>query len=258
MRILIPTYGRHDRQITLWGLPPKFREMTELVVQEREAYLYDTIARKLILPDHIRDIGSTRQWITENVPDQRVLQLDDDLVFARRRTDDPSKFRPMTESDFYDMYEAIYEALNDYAHVGVAAREGANRNTDLFAFNTRMMRVLAYRLDILRKENIRHDRLTDVEDFDANLQLLRKGYDNCVVNNFCHNQGGSGVDGGCATYRTDESHSANVRSLAELHKPFVKVVQKTTKTSWGGKTRDDVIIQWKSARESAGCTRVLD
>lgn len=258
MRILIPTYGRHDRQITLWGLPQKYREQTELIVQEREAHLYDTVARKLVLPNSIRDIGSTRQWITQNIPDSKVIQLDDDLVFARRRTDDPSKFRSITESDFDDMFQFIEEALEDYAHVGVAAREGGNRNVDLFTYNTRMMRVLAYRLDVLRKENIRHDRLTDVEDFDANLQLLRKGYDNCVVNSFCHNQGGSGTDGGCSVYRTDESHSRNVRQLAELHAPFVKVVQKTTKTSWGGKTRDDVIIRWKAARESAGSSRILD
>jgi hypothetical protein len=32
-----------------------------------------------------------------------------------------------------------------------------------------------------------------------------------------------------------------------LHPNIVSVVEKTTKTAWGGGTRMDVIIQWKKA-----------
>ena len=38
--------------------------------------------------------------------------------------------------------------------------------------------------------------------------------------------------------------------LAALHPDFVKVVEKYTKTSWGGGIRTDVRIAWKKAYES--------
>ena len=38
--------------------------------------------------------------------------------------------------------------------------------------------------------------------------------------------------------------------LEVLHPDYVTVVDKTTKTSWGGGTRTDVRIAWKKAYES--------
>jgi hypothetical protein len=74
-----------------------------------------------------------------------------------------------------------------------------------------------------------------------------------VLNNWCNNQAeGSSADGGCSTYRTPELQAQAARLLAELHAPYVKVVEKETKTAWGGGTRTDVMIQWKRARHNAG------
>jgi hypothetical protein len=39
--------------------------------------------------------------------------------------------------------------------------------------------------------------------------------------------------------------------LQLLHPAFVKVVEKATKTSWGGETRTDVQVSWKKAYASA-------
>ena len=70
---------------------------------------------------------------------------------------------------------------------------------------------------------------------------------NVCLNEWVHNQGGSGSAGGCSTYRTPEIQAEAAHKLHEHHRPFVKVVKKTTKTAWGGGERTDVIVQWKKA-----------
>jgi hypothetical protein len=52
-----------------------------------------------------------------------------------------------------------------------------------------------------------------------------------------------------------EKQAEGARGLFVLHSPFVKVVEKTTKTSWGGQTRTDVIVKWKAAYDSAAVKR---
>ena len=42
----------------------------------------------------------------------------------------------------------------------------------------------------------------------------------------------------------------NQDEMGELHKGFVRVVEKKTKTAWGWGTRKDVVISWKKAYAS--------
>ncbi len=253
MDIVIPTYGRAHNQETLKHLLTARLEVT-LVVQAREADQYepDGGVKIVILPDSIRTIAPTRQWIVENVGhSDHICMLDDDLVFYRRRTDDPTKLRGITPVELSDAFYLMDRHLANYPHVGFAAREGANRNTESRLFNTRIMRVLGYDRVTLKKHDIRFDEMEVMEDFHVALQLLEAGYDNLVMNEVAHNQGGSGSSGGCSHFRTAELHAANAQKLADLHPQFVTVVDKTTKGSFGGGTRKDVRIQWKKARESA-------
>ena len=254
MDIIICTHGRGPkRQLTYDNLPPAIQEQSTTLIQwrERENWL-GTGRRIMILPDHVRDLPSTREWVHRNM-NTKVVMLDDDLVFSRRRTDEPTKFTG-EDLDLEDMFKRIENGLDFYAHVGVSHREGANRNTATYLLVGRMMRVLAYRTDIMLREKIISNRTPDVEDFDVTLQLLRKGYPNFIVNNWVHNQGGSDQTGGCSEYRTPETHDRDVRIMAEAHAPFVKVVKKKTKDKWCADEngeRTDVIIQWKKAFASA-------
>jgi hypothetical protein len=164
-----------------------------------------------------------------------------------RREDDRKLLRQPKEGEVEAMFEAIERELDDHPLVGVASREGANRNTEKRIFNTRILRVLAYRTDTMRQHGIRFDRVPVMEDFDVALQLLGNGYQNVVLNDWAHNQEGSGLKGGCSTYRTMEMQAQAAHELARLHPGVVRVVQKSTKTAWGGGTRTDVIVAWKQA-----------
>lgn len=253
MRIFIPTYGRHDKQHTYNHLPKKLQERTTLVVQKREAHLYKDFPNVYVLPPKIQTITPTREHIAKVImgKEGKFVMLDDDLRFDFRRMDERGKFYVATERQVIDLFKTIEKKLDKYAHVGVLSREGGNRVLESSRECTRMMRVLAYRADILWRENIKFDRLPLQEDFDVTLQLLRKGFKNLVLCEWVNGQGTSGAKGGCSHFRTIDLHNENVQRLAALHPGFVSVVEKETKGAWGGNRRLDVVVQWKKAYESS-------
>ncbi len=248
MQILIPTYGRKYRQTTWESLPPSIQKITKFVVQgsEFDEYWARTDYPVVVLPEWIKTVGPTRQWIIENFIG-KVLILDDDLVFGTRRKDEPNKFLASTPMDIEFMVAAIEKKLNEVPVVGVCPREGGNRKTNPTDTNTRIIRVTGLDTRVLHQHDVRYDRIPVMEDFDMLLQMLKLGYENVCLNDWVHNQGGSGSKGGCSTYRTPQIQTEAANKLHELHKPFVTVVKKTTKTAWGGGERTDVVVQWKKA-----------
>lgn len=225
-----------------------------LLVQESEATEYAKMIgphELWVLPPHIKTLAPTRDYIIHDMPTEsdHVVFMDDDLQFAVRREDDRTKFRQPTGDDLRKMIAAVDRQLDFSPMVGIGAREGGNRNTEKFLYNTRIMRVLAFNRSYLQRHKLYFTPMVVMEDFHINLQILRSGADTCVLNNWVSNQvGGSDASGGCSVYRSDTVQSEAAHMLAARHPGYVKVVHKTTKTAWGGKTRTDVIVQWKKAR----------
>ena len=249
MQLVIPTLGR-----ALNSLQPTYNQLLEagyeptLVVQPQEERLYEHIGRTEVLPDNIKGIAATRDWIIHKMDDGPVCMFDDDLHFAVRREDDPTRFRQPEVHDIRAMINAVDASLEEFPHVSIGSREGGNRVTEPVSYNTRMMRVLAYDRAVLREHQIYFSPMEVMEDFHVTLQLLRLGYDCAVLNAWVSNQaGGSAAPGGCSTFRTLDLQAANAHRLAARHPGFVKVVQKKTKTAWGGQERTDVVVQWKQA-----------
>lgn len=258
MDILIHTSGRADiakqhtlRELNKAGIAPI------LVVQARQADDYAAMKganfELFLLSPNFTTLAPTRDHIIHDMPgDDHVVFMDDDLNFAVRRTDEPTKFRPPTPGDLQEMFAHIDAALIEFPMVGIGAREGGNRVTEPVSFNSRIMRVLAFRRSYLKERMLTFSPLVVMEDFHINLQILRSGADTCILNRWVSNQaGGSDAPGGCSVYRSDAVQTEAAHLLAARHPGFVKVVQKQTKTAWGGKTRTDVIVQWKKARSSA-------
>src|SRR5277367_3159187 len=130
MIVVIPTYGRVNRQITYDGIsaPCAVSHCPYPIVfciRPSEEYYFS--AKKypsLILPDNVIGIAAARDYIVEKFPSKKVLMLDDDLTFAARRTDDPTRFREMVPADYTTMFHELEYILQDNAHIGMAAREG--------------------------------------------------------------------------------------------------------------------------------------
>lgn len=251
MLIAIPSRARADQKNhTYDNLPPPLQKEAVFFVPLEE--LDDYILRfPRVVGIKAGGIGPTRQHIIQYAKGGKVCMMDDDLSFFVRRTDDPTKLSKASPADIKTMMRVMEKQLDQFAHAGVAAREGANRATQALLFNTRMLRVLAYDTGVLKREKIRYDRCPVMEDFDVTLQLLERGYDNVVLNHFAQDQGTSNAPGGCSTYRTRAVQAEGANTLKRLHPDFVTVVTKETKGAWGGGERTDVRIAWKKARESA-------
>lgn len=257
MKIYIPTKGRPNRQETLSGLPAAVRRHAAfLVIEEGE---YDDYAAAgyedilLVHPKGLR-IPGIRQWIVdqhgEQDDDPRLIMMDDDLKFFRRRTDHPGRFEKTTPNDVMTMLKLIHQKLEQYAQVSVANRQQAHR---LPPYETHMARIrclLAHDVEVLQQEGIRYDRLPLMEDFDVTLQLLQRGYATCSITQFIIDQGESNADGGCSTYRTPDMQAEAALGLEKLHPTVVKSVQRKTKSGWfGEQPRLDVRVQWQAAYE---------
>jgi hypothetical protein len=253
MDIYIFTAGREDDQVTWSKLPAHIQDIVTLVVYEKERYSYNTFPNVMTVPNEPRGIGHKRQYVLENT-DRPVLFLDDDLTFAVRRTDDPHRFTEAFPEDIELMLGALDIGMSRYAHGGISMREGANRQTEVYLYNTRVLRVHYYNTYILNKVGARFDRLPCMEDFDMSLQLLRAGYSSRVINGWVHNQSGSNKHGGCSQYRTLAVQAEAAHGLKELHPDFVTVVQRPDKGGWGG-GRTDVRIAWKKALKAGLSTR---
>lgn len=253
MDIVIPTRGRVFQE-TFTGLPQSLRERVTFVTTPPNCVTGKDV---ISMPPEIVGIGPKRQWIIDHFG-PKVLMMDDDLTFATRREDDPTRFVESTHKDIEAMVEGIEIHLDSFAHVGVATREGGNRDTEHLKFNGRLLRIHGFRTDVLRSENVRFDRLPFMSDFDVTLQLLEKGYTNLKLNWIVHNQRSSNAPGGCSTYRTIEGLRKSAHILKSLHPNVVKLVEKQTKGAWNGQPRTDVQIQWKRAFDSSGKAVILD
>ena len=256
MKLYIPSSGRAAEQYTLRQLSPEWRKKTFVVVPEAEIDNYHLYIPKDIglLGCPHKGIGPTRQFIVAAAYPDKVVMMDDDLRFFRRRLDDRTKFEDAYENDLDNMLSAIEHHLKDYPLVGVCASEGGNRYPDQFYYNGRLLRVLAYDTIVLATQDIDFRTLPVMEDFYVALSLLTRGYENLMLSDWCHNQRGSNERGGCSQYRTMKMQRDAALMLKQYFPKFVTVVKKKTKTAWGGEERTDVRIQWKRAYDHSGRT----
>lgn len=218
--------------------------------EEYDAYAWAG-ADRWMLPKTAVNVQTTRDSILYDMNrDEDVCMMDDDLDFAVRRDDDRTKFRPAQPQDISNMVQAIADGLiRGSPHVSIAPREGGNRRTEEFIYDTRVMRVLAYNRQFMRKNTITFAPAEFMGDFHVALQILRSGRSYLVLNNWVSNQhGGSGAPGGCSVTRTPALQTAEAHRLAALHPGFVKAVEKPSDWPVKGGTRTDVIVSWKKAR----------
>lgn len=259
MKIYIPSLGRADRirngQSTICELPKSAWSLVTYVVpvaQEalyRSALQWHTGAQVVACPEV--GIAATRRWMTEHCPEEKILQLDDDIKFQVRKSFETSTFETKpSASSLEDMLAAVDTMLDTYAHGGISDRVAGSRaplgvGPPCIVEDTRLLRALAYRKT--EHQSCEHGRVDVMEDFDIALQLLRRGYHSGNIAWWVQDQRSTQWKGGCSTYRTHEVHEQSARRLAELHPGLVSLRQKENKTGGAFGTRTEVTIQWKKA-----------
>lgn len=274
MRIIIPTYRRTERQFTLRCIPDSWLDQVTLVCDDEDAAKLDKNFRKTrhsgvdIIVAPSKTIAQKRAWIIKEFKGEKILMLDDDLRFCRRdygKT--PTFLKQCTEHDVDVMLRWIGKKLERYAHVGISARQGNNnleamqRNRfrkekdaedDVQQFirwepNSRMIYALGYNTKIVNKV-CKLGRIEHREDMDYCMQLLRAGYENRVLAEFCVDQMYGAGPGGAKLQRTMDASNADARKLAKLHPGLVKAVNKDYKLST---PRTEVVCYWKKAYQES-------
>jgi hypothetical protein len=253
VHIYIPTYRRVDRQWTLRELPPNWLKKTTLVIDETDYKPLRRITKDigvdlLVHPPNITSIAKKRAWIIKVTDETKILMLDDDLRFCKRRyKEDGIKYQILKsvpeEVDW--CLRQVDLALNRFAHVGIGPRQGNNQIKERYwRMNGRMIYALGYRPDIVR-EVCKLGRIEHREDMDYTLQLLRAGYENKVLVDMCLDQQYNGR-GGASEQRSMEASNADALKLAKLHPKLVKVTSKEYSHSI---PRNEVICYWRKAIE---------
>ncbi len=261
-KIFIPSAGRFSKEEIARGpladFEKKWQEHVSYVVPSNEYLEYSRSIDEIfptvnVIPSQSIGIAQTRQEIGSICLDygvKKFAMVDDDVRFVRRITNEHTALKPCEPEDVSRMWATVIWFLDHYAHVGVSARQGNNNMgvggpSSLFEENTRTLRVLCYRVEEFL--SVRHGRVTVMEDFDVNLQLLRAGHKNANLGWWSQDQRMTNAPGGCSTYRTHEKHEESAKKLAELHSPFVKLRQKQNKTGGEFGNRTEVTIFWKKA-----------
>lgn len=191
-------------------------------------------------------IADKRRIIGEHVSDLTFFMMDDDIRFFRRKSPDDYHLVGLSTGGTVQMLDHVEQLLlGGYAAVGISAREGNNRLPYGLVENTRLMRAVGFRTDAFVASE--HGRVEVMEDFDILLQLLRRGFKNCLLSQYAQDQRQTNAPGGCSIWRTHELHDRSARKLAELHPSLVSLRQKVNKTGGDFGTRTEVTIAWKKA-----------
>jgi hypothetical protein len=252
--LYIPTYGRVGRQATLDAMPFSWSSRVALVARPEEADALRESTGWTVLECPVKGISATRQWIFDQHEGDKLLMFDDDLKFAIRRLDDPTKFLPLAPRSYQiaDMLNLLWDALDEVHVVGLASRGGANRDTRPWRPNQRLFDVMGFRMDTVRMEGLRY-RQEFMEDFDLQLQFLTRGYPTMMLNSYTKDDFGSNTSGGCSTYRDAYGQMLASLTLWENWPDFVGI--RKVKAKWADiGQRYDVTVQWAKAY-AEGCQR---
>jgi len=250
MQIVIPTYRRTGMQKTFKAMSPKWKAKTTFVADaedtERLKFNFrNTGAEFVVHPPEIKTIAQKRAWIIKTFPYENILMLDDDLRFDAR-IEGTNKLLVIKDPAIFDFHmDKVAEKMKEFRHIGISPRQGNNRLEDEWVANTRIMYSLGYHLPTMR-EHCELGRIETREDFDYNLQLLKKGFENRVYSHMTTGQDQYGAEGGCSKERTVESSNVDAEKLAALHPGLVKVTDKEYTTSI---PRKEVVVYWKKALE---------
>jgi hypothetical protein len=270
MRIVIPTHRRVTKQVTLRNLPPDVRREVLLITSDpaeadalKKAWK-GQIAGVKDAP--VKTIADKRQWILENIRDN-VFMLDDDMDFYRRcaeynRTFDSGRWKPhpgvlgmskeyVTPEGLKATFMWLAGAATDKSvgAVGISSRFGNDLEPAESRHDAnRLMHAFGYDRTVLRKLKFAFNAVQFREDFHMALTLYRAGCPSFQVYDWCVAPGSYGAPGGCSDERTVAASDAAALKLAELHHPFVRVVDKAYK----GVPRKEVVVSWKKALKSGG------
>lgn len=251
VRLVIPTTGRADRQLTLDALPARWVQKTRLVCHKSEAKDYESLGMPLYLTSLV-GIGNVRQDILSSCLEKYLIMLDDDLVFYHR-VNDGSLVKTSSEGvgEALDQLVEWLKEEKDVAQTGMSLSIlNPHKRTVDYAYNEKCTTAVALRCEVLRKHDIRYDLLSLQEDNHVTLSLLEHGYKVKVSYRFAFQNIKPKTKSGATLYRTYDTELEACQKLVSLHPKYVSLRIREQEKNTGYSAYDcrvRVNIRWKRA-----------
>jgi hypothetical protein len=195
-----------------------------LYVPESEAEYYtrsnpkQTIAA---IPDHVKGITRTRNWILDNANDLRVVMIDDDVKnqgWVKLWTS-KSKHKKMTEADWRETAAQLFDVTEDLGWKlwGVATQSAPRSVYPYKPILTRSYLTASF-MGIVNDGTYRFDESFSVkEDYEIGLRHAKE-FGGIVAARHCYWENSHWLDaGGCSDYRTGKMELEAIKRLIALY-----------------------------------------
>ena len=259
--IVICTFKRLDKQITLSNIPESYRDNVTLVVQPQEETRAREIHKNIFVLDG-NDIGyaktikqTTYEWSVNR--QKHFWLMDDDLSFRFNHEIEKGvkgQKHKFTETIFYDMISDIKKELDS------GMFHGALGTTWVFPWgklpyveNSRICgnKIYNKKLGDVWSE-IDWEGCCGAEDFYVSLQLMTKGFSNKVWYKYVASPSDTNTIGGCSEYRDVDYHNKSMKNLQSKFPNYVTLKEKKQKSGpWKDMTKLSATISWKKAYQSS-------
>ena len=235
--IYIPTMGRSDNQLTYNRFPKTYQKKVIFAIPEKDRDEYDYDDNQLLLvPNEIKGIAGTREYICRHAGKIRFSMIDDDVVFYRRNQKyflDFDKVSNMEKSkriagkkdldEMYNLFDEWMDVDDKLIHIGNRRSNyppSLKSYTDIIFFNS--------------MHHINGELLSEIiddidwtfckvgEDAHMMIEYLLRGYRNRRTDEFPA-LWGSYQEGGCAMYRDSKLHNEEHEKLQKKYPEFVKM-----------------------------------
>lgn len=182
------------------------------------------------VPDEVKGITKTRNWILQNTKDKRVVMIDDDVKNQGwvRLLSEKSKHQRMTECEWVRVCEQLFDITEDLNwKIWGVATQSAQRSVYPYKPILTRSYITASFMGIVNDGSYLFDEDFQVkEDYEIGLRHAKE-FGGVVAARFCYWENSHwGNAGGCADYRTGQIEAYCIRLLIKKYPGQIRKIRR--------------------------------
>ena len=197
---------------------------------EEEDYRRAGLERIVAIPDSIRGITRTRNWILDNTKERHVVMVDDDVKIQGwiKLYEFHGRHQPMNEADWIAESRRLFEITEQIGYrIWGVATDGALRS--VYPWKPILFRsyVTASFMGIINDGRARFDeRFAVKEDYELCLRCIKED-GGVVAARYCYWANSHWTDpGGCSSYRTQLVELRAIKMLASMYPGMIRRIRR--------------------------------
>lgn len=226
MLVAIPSKGRVGNTTS-----DKFFTSAVLFVPEFEANDYRAVARNVVaVPNEVRGITATQNWILKNTYDRQVVFIDDDMKYQgfMKLNKDKCVKTPLTEEQWLDNIDRMFDVTEDldYKIFGVATQCAP---MTFYGYKPILFKsyVTASFMGMVNDGTYYFDEAFSVkEDYELCLRHVRDRGGIYAARYLYWENSHWLQNGGCKDYRTQNAEEEAIRKLLKKYPGMIRQVKK--------------------------------